>query len=177
MTQTIANLLIAIFENEEGADTTLEKLKETHEDILRETQTAVTVRKDTDGGLHYQDVGLTPTKGALGGVIVGGLLGILSGGVGIVLGGLGALVGGLVGEKKHQEHLASAEIHQIITSLAPGSSALVVVIEPEQRDTLAWVLITGGAEVITADIPAELADKLDAHRDEAYAQWREQIGE
>jgi uncharacterized membrane protein len=104
-------------------------------------------------------------------------LGILSGGVGIVLGGLGALIGGLVGEKKREERLASAEINQVITTMAPGSSALILVVEPEHRDTLASMLDQTDAEVITADIPAELAKKLEAHRSEAYAHWREKIGE
>jgi uncharacterized membrane protein len=171
------NLLIAIYENEDGAENAFEKIKEDDKDVLEIAQAAVAVRKDANSGLHYKDIGLTPAKGALGGVILGGILGILSGGLGIILGGLGALVGGLVGEKKHGEHLASAEINQVITSLAPGSSALVVVVESEQRDILAWTLVNAGAEVITADIPKELAQKLEAHRAEAYAHWREQIGE
>jgi uncharacterized membrane protein len=177
MAQTIANLVIAIYAGEEGAENALKQLKANKEEAYQSLQAAIAVRKDHNSGLHYQEVGLTPEKGALGGVILGGVLGILSGGIGIVLGGLGALVGGLVGEKKREGRLSSAEINQVITTIAPGSSALVLMVGPEQRDALSHALVSGGAEVITADIPAELADKLEAHRAEAYAHWREQIGE
>ena len=95
----------------------------------------------------------------------------------IVLGGLGALVGGLIGEKKREERFASAEVNQVITSLAPGSSALIMVVEPDEREALVPIFEISSAEVITADIPAEMADKLESHRAEAFSHWREQIGE
>lgn len=177
MAKTVANLLIAIYESEDGAEASLDQLREIQQDALKNVHAAVAIKKDLNSGLQYKNAGLTPEKGALGGVIIGGLIGILSGGVGIVLGGLGAIVGGLIGEKKRRDRFASSEINQIITTLAPGTSTLILVVKPEQREQFTTILEAGGADVVTAEVPSELADQLDSHRAEAYAHWREQIGE
>jgi len=45
----------------------------------------VTLRKDERAPIHFKDVGLTPAKGAAGGVVLGAMVGILTGGPGRVL--------------------------------------------------------------------------------------------
>ena len=177
MNQTLAHVVIAIYEEEEKAEQSFNRLKDSGEVEKENIEAAIVIRKDASSEMHYHDVGITPAKGALGGVVIGGLLGILTGGATLVLGAIGALVGGFVGEKKREERLPSTEINQVITSLAPGSSALVAVVLPEYRESMAELFATSGAEVITADIPSELADKLEDHRAEAFSHWREQIGE
>jgi uncharacterized membrane protein len=60
MDQSIANLLIAIYETENGAEDSLEKYKSSGKQELTSVQAAVAVIKDTNSGLKYKDVGLTP---------------------------------------------------------------------------------------------------------------------
>jgi len=177
MEQTLAHVIIALYKEEDQAELSFNQFKDSDKIKEENVEAAVVIRKDANSEMHYHDVGITPAKGALGGVVIGGLLGILTGGATLVLGAIGALVGGFIGEKKRAEQLPSTEINQVITSLAPGSSALVAVVLPEYRESLSELLSSSGAEVITADIPSELADKLENHRAEAYAHWREQIGE
>jgi uncharacterized membrane protein len=70
-------LLISIFKDEKGAEKAIETLKAAHKDAESGIQAAVAVIKDQNSAIHYKDVGLTPAKGALGGVILGATLGTL----------------------------------------------------------------------------------------------------
>ena len=62
MTQPVANLIIALYEDEDGAENSLNQLKEDNKGALESVQAAVAVQKDANSGLHYKDVGLTPQR-------------------------------------------------------------------------------------------------------------------
>lgn len=114
-------------------------------------------------------MGLTPAKGAAGGVVLGAVVGILTGGTGLALGALGALVGGLMGRKKRDSRFSADRINQIAASLAPGSSAVVIVMESGWVAVLEEELALLGGDVLTAEIPADLDQHLDASQEAAYA--------
>ena len=169
-------LLISIFKDEKGAEKAIETLKAAHKDAESGIQAAVAVIKDQNSAIHYKDVGLTPAKGALGGVILGATLGILTGGVGIALGALGAFVGGLIGNRKREQQFSSVRMNELVASLVPGTSALVAVVEREHVADLEKGLESFEAEIFTAEVSADLAEKLDSQRHAAYTDWIEKLG-
>src|SRR5688500_7861074 len=98
--------ILADFNEEYSAEKVLKQLKSEKKGELPKLQAAVAMAKNASGDkFHYKEVGLTPGKGALGGVILGATLGIATGGAGLVLGAAGALLGGLVGRKKQESRL------------------------------------------------------------------------
>ena len=162
------HLIIAAFETETGAEEALKSLKESQNEELIGIQAAVALHKDEKGQIHFQDVGLTPAKGAVGGVVLGAVVGILTGGTGIALGALGALVGGLVGRKKRDSRFPAERVNQLASALAPGSSAALIVMDPGWAVVIEERLGLLGAEVLAADIPADVAEGSTAEREAAY---------
>jgi uncharacterized membrane protein len=169
MSEATIHLLVAAFDEEDRAEEALKTLKEARDETLVGIQAAIALRKDEQNQIHFKDVGLTPGKGALGGVVLGAVVGVLTGGTGIALGAIGALVGGLVGRKKQGSRFPTERLNQLAATLAPGSSAILIVMEPGWVVVLEEELALLGADVLTADIPAEVAAQLEADQDEAYA--------
>jgi hypothetical protein len=62
-----------------------------------------------------------------------------------------------------------------ISSLAPNSSAAVIVMEQGWLAVVEEELSLLGADVLTADIPADLNQHLDAGQDAAYAALLRQV--
>ena len=170
------HLLVAAFDEESGAEDALKALKESRNEELVGVQAAVAMRKDAEGQLQFKEVGMTPGKGALAGVALGAVVGVLTGGTVIALGALGALVGGLVGRKKRDSRFPTGGINQLAASLAPGSSALVVVMEPGWVIVLEKELEALGADLLSAPIPADIAEQLDTDQAAAYAVLADELG-
>jgi uncharacterized membrane protein len=169
MSESSMHLMIAVFDDEAGAEQALRMLKESRDEKLVGIQAAVALHKDKEGHLHFKDVGLTPAKGAVGGVVLGAVVGVLTGGTGLALGALGALVGGLAGKKKRDSRFSADRINQVAAALAPGHSAALIVMEPGWVVVLQKHLELLGADVLTAEVPAGVAEHLDAGQEAAYA--------
>ena len=90
MSEPAMHLIVAAFTEESRAEEALIALKEAMDEDLVGIQAAVAVRKNLEGQLQFRDVGLTPGKGALGGVMLGAVVGVLTGGTGLALGALWA---------------------------------------------------------------------------------------
>lgn len=175
MDEKSLQLLIAMFQDEQGSEEAIGVLKSASKDKQRGIQGAVAIMKDQNSGIHYRDVGMTPTKGALSGVIIGTVLGIMSGGIGLALGTIGALVGGLFGEKKRNDQFSAVRMHELIASLAPGTSAIVAIVEREHLAELEKEMETAKAEIFITEISSDLAEQLDTHRHAAYTEWEEKL--
>jgi len=167
--QAELHLIIAAFDDEAGAEEALNRLKASQDEELIGIQAAVALHKDEKGQMHFTDVGLTPAKGAVGGVVLGAVVGILTGGTGLALGALGALVGGLVGRKKRESRFPAERVNQLAAALAPGSSTALIVMEPGWAVVVEERLGLLGADVLAADIPAGVAEQSAADREAAYA--------
>jgi uncharacterized membrane protein len=167
--QADLHLIIAAFEDETGAEEALNRLKASQDEELIGIQAAVALTKDGKGEIHFRDVGLTPAKGAVSGVVLGAVVGVLTGGTGLALGALGALVGGLVGRKKRDGRFPAERVNQLAAALGPGSSAALIVMEPGWAVVIQERLGLLGAEVLAADIPAGVAEQSQADQEAAYA--------
>jgi len=175
MSEDVLYVLVAAFDSETGADQALDELKQSRDEKLVGVQAAVAMYKDAEGQIHFKDVGLTPGKGALAGVVLGAVVGVLTGGTGLALGAVGALVGGLAGKKKQESRLSTDRVNQLAASLPPASSAAVVVMEPGWVAVLQESLELLGADVLTVHIPAELGQQPDADQEAAYAAFLSQV--
>jgi uncharacterized membrane protein len=176
MSEASIQLIVGAFDEESAAEEVLQTLKESRDEKLVGVQAAVAMRKDEEGQVHFKDVGLTPAKGAAGGIVLGAVVGVLTGGTGIALGAIGALIGGLAGRKKRDSRFPTDRINQIAASLAPASSAVVIAMEPGWVVVLEEELELLGAHVLTVAIPADVAQRLGAHEEAAYATLADQVG-
>jgi uncharacterized membrane protein len=176
MGEKAVQFVIAIFENEAGAEETLSRLKAEKKDELKGVQAAVAMRKDAESRIHYKDVGMTPTKGAVAGIVMGAVVGIATGGAGLVLGAVGALLGGVVGKRKREKHVAAEKVNQVVASIPAGSSALLTIVETETAAGFEALLHASSAQTFTAEISADLAEQLHEHADAAHEALLEQLG-
>lgn len=168
MSEKPVQFVIAMFESETGAEEALRALKANKKEALDGVQAAVAMSKDADNRVHYKDVGLTPAKGAVAGVVLGAVVGIVTGGTGLALGALGALFGGVVGKRRREGKIASEQVNQVVASIQPGSSALLTIVEPGAAETFEGLLHAESAQTFVMDISADLAAKLDPHGEAAH---------
>ena len=64
-------LVLAVFNGIDNAETALTQLKKRDRDI----KSAVVMQKDAEEQVQFKDVGLTPGKGAVSGIVLGGVVG------------------------------------------------------------------------------------------------------
>jgi uncharacterized membrane protein len=166
---TPLHLIIAAFDDETGADGALKALRASREEKLVGVQAAVAMHKDEEAQIRFKDVGLNPAKGAVAGVALGAVVGILTGGTGLALGAIGALVGGIAGKRKQESGFPAERLNQVAATLAPGSSAILIVMEPGWVVVLEEKLELLGARLLTLEIPADMAERPAAERDAAFA--------
>lgn len=174
MSEPEIELIVGAFPDESGAAPALEQLKAARKTKDIQLTGALLVRKGADGSVTYEEAGLTPGKGALGGIVLGAAVGILTGGIGLVLGTLGGVIGGLLGRKRSGSQYTRDQIYHLLTALQPGSSAVLAVTDPADAAAVETRLQTLGAEVFTARVPAEMAAQLHEYGEEAYRNLQDQ---
>jgi len=175
MSEKPVQFVIAVFDTEQGAEETLSNLKAEKKEKLPGVQAAVAMRKDAQGRIHYMDVGMTPAKGAVAGIVMGAVVGIATGGAGLVLGTLGALLGGVIGKRKREGQIRAEQVNQVVASIPKGSSALLTIVEPEFAAEFEDLLQAEGGQTFSADISANLAAQLGEHGEAAHAALMEQL--
>jgi uncharacterized membrane protein len=175
MSEKPVQFVIAVFDSEPGAEEALSNLKAEKKEKLSGVQAAVAMRKDAQSRIHYKDVGMTPAKGAVAGIVMGAVVGIATGGAGLVLGTLGALLGGVIGKRKREGHIEAEQVNQVVASLSPGSSALLTIVEQDAVADFEELMHAANAHTFSADISADLAAQLSEHGEAAHAVLMEQL--
>ena len=175
MSNNSLQFVIAVFDSEAGAEETLSELKAEQKENLQGVQAAVAMRKDADNHIHYKDVGMTPAKGAVAGVVMGAIVGIATGGAGLVLGAAGALLGGVIGNRKREGRIAAEQINQVVGSIPPASSALLTIVDENAAAGFEELLQATSANTFSADLSADLTAKLNEHGDSAHEALMEQL--
>jgi uncharacterized membrane protein len=169
MSDVPMQIIVAAFQDENEADQALKTLKEAKKEKLISIDNAAVIRKDEDGKLHIKETAdMGGGKGAGIGTLVGGAIGLIGGPVGVVAGGaLGAVVGGLTA-KLYDGGFEDDRLRQIGTSLQPGTSAIVAVIEHRWVAELERELAEEGADVTTAALAADIAEQLQEGGEVSY---------
>jgi uncharacterized membrane protein len=123
-TQVPQTLIFALYDNENGATDALNAMKGSQKEGAIRIDSFAVVSKDQKGRVHVQS---TQRRGAAAGAIVGALVGVLGGPAGVAAGaaaggGVGYLTGSAVG-------IPREDINAIKSSLQPGTSAIVAVVD------------------------------------------------
>lgn len=160
------NLTVVTFSEMGGAQNALDQIIRGH--AIVGVSAAVVVQMDQAKNLRVKDIGLTPGKGALGGVILGAVIGLLLGTAGIAFGVFGGVLGALSIRKAQQNHLAPELKHQIQELIVPGSSAILVVGDRPLPDDRTAELEAFGGQIYTNEISPEALAQLQKHDELAY---------
>jgi uncharacterized membrane protein len=161
MSDVPLQIIVAAFQEEDAADEALKTLKEAKKEKLISIDNAAVIRKDDDGKLHIKETAdMGGGKGAGVGVLVGGAIGLIGGPLGVAVGGaLGAAVGGITA-KLYDGGFKDDRLREIGSSLTPGTSAIVAVIEHRWVADLERELAEEGADVMTAALADDIAEQL-----------------
>jgi YegS/Rv2252/BmrU family lipid kinase len=158
------HLVLAVFNGIEGADRAVNQLPPP----FRHATAAGVMTKGLDEHVRFEEIGLTPKKGAVGGLVVGGLLGLVTGGSSIVLAALGGVVGKHFVSRKRLGEDSQLTVQQVAGSIGPDSSAIVAVL-PASLDHLHVVQLEAmGANVYETELSSQAADELTQQGDRAH---------
>ena len=153
------NLLVITFENMDEAAQVLEALEAEERDHDISLDDTAVVVKDQDGTVHVDN---EVDRGVKVGAIGGGLLGLV---IGFLFGGpiasllLGAIAGALGGDLANLG-IDQRFINNVSADLAPGSSALFLMVRGADPEATAAALAPFKGNVNYAHLPAETEAKL-----------------
>lgn len=161
MKDTVFAVIVAEFSDEKAADQALKDLNAVRKEKAFTIKDTAIIRKDENGKLHVKETADSGGgKGAGIGLLAGAAIGLIGGPIGLVAwGAAGALAGG-VAAKLHDSGIKNDELRKVGDELKPGSSALVVVLDPNWTSKVEQVLSAAGAQVSTVGLAAEIAEQL-----------------
>ena len=159
MSDVPVQIVVAVFQTEQGADTILYELEAAKSAGYIGIQNAAVLRRDEENKLHIREKkDWGAGEGAAAGAIVGALIGAIAGPGAILVGAAGAVVGGLAA-KLRDSGFDDNRLKKLGGSLTPGTSALVAVVEHKRMAEYREKLVQAGAdEVTTVVTEAEAAD-------------------
>jgi len=162
-------LVVAAFKDEESAKEALQDLKQAQRERLIRIENAAVLRKDESGKLHIKETrDMGGGKGAALGGVGGAAIGLIAGPALLVPAAVGALVGGLAA-KLRDSGFSNQRLETLGESLQPGTSAIVAVVEHTWVGEVEEALAEAEADVMTAEIGADIAAQLEAGHEVAYS--------
>ncbi len=168
MSQVPVELIVAAFQDEQGADKALKKLQQAKKQHLVGIQNAAVIRRDQKNRLHISETAdWSGGKGAAVGAIVGGAIGLIFPPSVLAAGAVGAAVTGL-GARLRDSGFPDEHLKEIGAALKPGTSAIVAVVEHTWVADLERELEAQGAKTVREAIAADIAEQLAQGREVAY---------
>jgi uncharacterized membrane protein len=160
-------LIIAAFNEQNKAGEALKTLRELEKQQVIWLVNAAIMTKDAKGKVSIKETqDVDARHGALFGAITGGLIGLLGGPAGVVVGAAaGAATGGAVAHKVDMG-FPEVTLKEIQSTLKPGSSAILALIQHEWVDRVAEELDKVGATLFRQALKEEVAAQLDEGQDE-----------
>lgn len=169
MSDVPVELIVAAFNDEKAADAALKQLKQAKRDKLIKIENAAVLRKDQKGKLHIKETAdMGGGKGAVVGGVAGATIGLIAGPLLVVPAAVGALVGGLTAKLK-DSGFSDERLEELGEGLTPGSSAIIAVVEHTWVAAVQEQLAQEGADLMTAQLQADIASQLEAGHDVAYS--------
>ena len=169
MSDNPVQLVVAAFKDEDSAKEALMELKQAQKEKLIRIENAAVLRKDEKGKLHIKETrDMGGGKGAVLGGVGGAAIGLIAGPALVVPVTVGALVGGLAA-KLRDSGFSNQRLETLGAGLQPGTSAIVAVVEHTWVGEVEDALAEAEADVITAEIGADIAAQLEAGHEVAYS--------
>lgn len=156
-------LIVGIFDLPDLAGKTLKDL-----DLSAKAKTlrlvhAAEIHKDLSGKAHLNDRADVDAKhGALAGAIFGGILGLAAGPAGAALGAIAGATTGGVAAGKIDLGFSSDFLNDLKTSLKPGTSALLVIVETQWGDQVDRIMDANRAQVLRHALREDLVNQIAA---------------
>ncbi|HET91528.1 MAG TPA: DUF1269 domain-containing protein [Chloroflexi bacterium] len=165
------SVLVYAFNEEDKADQLLKALKDLDRRGIFDILNAAVLVTQEDGQFRLRETeDVDARRGALFGAVVGGLVGLLGGPAGVIVGAAaGAATGGVAA---HRIDMGFSEeyLREIQTSLEPGSSALIALVEHEWVDRVIEELEQYEGRLFRQAIQADIAAQLAASQSSQEAQ-------
>ena len=169
MSDNPVQLVVAAFKDEDSAKEALMELKQAQKEMLIKIENAAVLRKDEKGKLHIKETrDMGGGKGAVLGGVGGAAIGLIAGPALVVPVAVGALFGGLAA-KLRDSGFSNQRLEALGEGLQPGTSAIVAVVEHTWVAQVEEALAEAEADVITAEIQADIAQQLEAGHEVAYS--------
>lgn len=122
--------MVAVYPKEDQADGTLDILEEMHHKGSIEILEAAVLVRDSTGDLKiHRKARLTHKKGALRGVLIGSVIGIVFPPSILAAAAFGAGVGAAMGHDKVDIGLPDDYVDELAAQVDPGESAIIAVLE------------------------------------------------
>ncbi len=154
-------VVVAAFNDEDGAEKALKSLKEVKKEGYIAIQNAAVLRKDDDGKIHIKETAdMSGGKGAVVGGVIGGVVGLIFPPSILFSAAAGAAVGGLAA-KLRDSGFPDERLRQVAEGLKPNTSALIAVIEHVWVLQVEQELREYGADVVTEALQADIAAQLE----------------
>ncbi len=146
---TELELIVWVFDGRDQAQKALEHVHELSDKFMIELLNTTVLEKDEKGETHVQEHKKAPTKRRVAiGVALGGLAGLVIGPVALVAGAIAGAVAGKKSEKKVEVGFSQEKLRKLDECLAPGGSALVLLIEHRWFHTLQTEMTDFGGQLI-----------------------------
>jgi uncharacterized membrane protein len=146
---TELELMVWTYGGKDQAQKALDHVHELGEKYTIELLNTTVLEKDEKGDTHVQEHKKVPTKRRIAiGVALGGLAGLVIGPVALVAGAIAGAVAGKKSEKKLEVGFSEEKLRKLNDCLAPGGSALVLLIEHRWFQTLQVEMTDFGGQLI-----------------------------
>ena len=161
-------VMVIVYEDMNGAARRLEQLKRMQGEDILDIEGAAVIRKEMDGSVHVDDKNdVGAGSGTMVGAIVGGLIGLMAGPGGAIVGAAAGAATGGVSAALIDLGIDRDVVESIKKKLAPGSSALVAIIDDE--------LVEPFEDVMGDDIRAGAAPYYYDVDNDVYDQWNRRL--
>lgn len=155
----VYNIIAFIFADREKAQTVSNELKNTAKDVGDKIVANAVVEVDENGMAHIHEAG-HGGRGAVGGVIVGGLLGLIGGPVGLLAWAVaGGVIGGFAG-KIGGRAIPKKDLEELSAQMKPNTSAILAIVEDKQSESLIDDMKGYKARVVTLTVGDEVSGEI-----------------
>jgi uncharacterized membrane protein len=168
--ETPVSLLVYAYNEQDKADQVLKALKELDKTGIIAVLNAAVLVMDKDGKVRLKETeDVDAKRGALFGAIAGGLIGLLGGPAGVIVGAAAGAATGGVAAHNIDMGFADEYLREIQSSLKPGTSAIIALVEHEWVEHVVAELKEFEGQLFRQTLKADIAAQLASASDDETA--------